>query len=143
MCFRNWLAGCAKTCGIGLFCRNYRPLFEETGWLGSDFICVSLETRWLGLKPCFLIPGSTLYPYTDAACASVYCLMTQVYSLPATSKREGNTHLPPPPFLAVTRSEHSPALWSWALACYRLGAVGVAPTVKTVTPCPSECHVNA
>jgi hypothetical protein len=30
------------------------------GWLGSDFIYVSLETRWLGQKPWFLIAGTTL-----------------------------------------------------------------------------------
>ena len=29
----RWL-GVRKTCGIGLFYRNYRSLLEETGWLG-------------------------------------------------------------------------------------------------------------
>ena len=57
----RWL-GVRKTCGIGLFYRNYRPLLQETGWLVSDFISVRLETRWLGQKKWFLCPGSTLYP---------------------------------------------------------------------------------
>ena len=35
----RWL-GVRKTCGIGLFYRNYRPLLQETGWLVSDFISV-------------------------------------------------------------------------------------------------------
>ena len=56
----RWL-GVRKTCGIGLFYRNYRPLLQETGWLGSDFISVCLETRWLGQKRWFLSPGLTLY----------------------------------------------------------------------------------
>jgi hypothetical protein len=56
----RWL-GVRKTCGIGLFYRNYRPLLQETGWLGSDFISVCLETRWLGQKPWFLSPGTLLY----------------------------------------------------------------------------------
>ena len=55
----RWL-GVRKTCGIGLFYRNYRPLLQETGWLGSDFISVCLETRWLGQKPWFLFAGLTL-----------------------------------------------------------------------------------
>ena len=55
----RWL-GVRKTCGIGLFYRNYRPLLQETGWLGSDFISVCLETRWLGQKRWFLSPGLTL-----------------------------------------------------------------------------------
>jgi hypothetical protein len=33
MCFRYPLAGFWKTCGIGLFYRNYRSLLEETCWL--------------------------------------------------------------------------------------------------------------
>ena len=33
----RWL-GVRKTCGKGLFYRNYRPLLQETGWLVSDFI---------------------------------------------------------------------------------------------------------
>ena len=45
----RWL-GVRKPCGIGLFYRNYKPLSEETGWLGADFISVCLETRWLGQK---------------------------------------------------------------------------------------------
>jgi len=49
--FRNTLAGCAETCGTGISHRNYRPLLQETGWLGADFISVCLETRWLGQKP--------------------------------------------------------------------------------------------
>ena len=56
----RWL-GVRKTCGIGLFYRNYRPLLQETSWLGSDFISVCLETRWLGQKKWFLCPGTTLY----------------------------------------------------------------------------------
>ena len=56
----RWL-GVRKTCGIGLFYRNYRPLLQETGWLVSDFISVCLETRWLGQKKWFLCPGTTLY----------------------------------------------------------------------------------
>ena len=55
----RWL-GVRKTCGIGLFYRNYRPLLQETGWLGSDFISVCLETRWLGQKPWFLCAGMRL-----------------------------------------------------------------------------------
>ena len=56
----RWL-GVLKTCGIGLFYRNYRPLLQETGWLVSDFISVCLETRWLGQKRWFLCAGTTLY----------------------------------------------------------------------------------
>ena len=56
----RWL-GVRKTCGIGLFYRNYRPLLQETGWLGSDFISMCLETRCLGQNPWFLSPGTTLY----------------------------------------------------------------------------------
>ena len=55
----RWL-GVRKTCGIGLFYRNYRPLLQETGWLVSDFISVCLETRWLGEKKWFLCPGTLL-----------------------------------------------------------------------------------
>ena len=58
----RWL-GVRKTCGIGLFYRNYRPLLQETGWLVSDFISVCLETRWLGQKKWFLCPGTTLYTH--------------------------------------------------------------------------------
>ena len=58
----RWL-GVQKTCGIGLFYRNYRLLLQETGWLVSDFIGVCLETRWLGQKKWFLCPGTTLYSY--------------------------------------------------------------------------------
>ena len=43
----RWLGG-RKTCGTGLFYRKYRPLLEETGWLGADYISKCLETRWLG-----------------------------------------------------------------------------------------------
>ena len=60
----RWL-GVRKTCGIGLFYRNYRPLLQETGWLVSDFISVCLETRWLGQKKWFLSPGSTLYAFAQ------------------------------------------------------------------------------
>ena len=57
----RWL-GVRKTCGIGLFYRNYRPLLQETGWLVSDFISVCLETRWLGQKKWFLCPGAGMPP---------------------------------------------------------------------------------
>jgi len=59
----RWL-GVRKTCGMGLFYRNYRPLLQETGWLVSDFISVCLETRWLGQKKWFLCPGTTLYVFS-------------------------------------------------------------------------------
>ena len=61
----RWL-GVRKTCGIGLFYRNYRPLLQETGWLVSDFISVCLETRWLGQKKWFLCPGTLLYIYVHS-----------------------------------------------------------------------------
>ena len=51
----RWL-GVRKTCGIGLFYRNYRPLLEETLWLGAGFISVCLETHWLRLKHAFYMP---------------------------------------------------------------------------------------
>ena len=50
MCFRTPLAGFWKTCGIGLFYRNYRSLLEETRWLDCWLASVCLETRWLGSK---------------------------------------------------------------------------------------------
>jgi len=56
----RWL-GVRKTCEIGLFYRNYRPLLQETGWLVSDFISVCLETRWLGQKKWFLCLGTQPY----------------------------------------------------------------------------------
>ena len=41
-----------KTCGIGVFYRNYRLLLEETLCLGAGFLSVCLETPWhlSGLK---------------------------------------------------------------------------------------------
>ena len=59
-CFRNPLAGFWKTCGIGLFYRNYRSLLEETHWLDCCLASVCLETRCLGQKPWFLSPGTTV-----------------------------------------------------------------------------------
>ena len=49
----RWLGG-RKPCGTGLFYRKYRPLLEETGWLGADYISKCLETRWLGQNLWFL-----------------------------------------------------------------------------------------
>jgi len=61
MSFRNPLAGFWKTCGIGLFYRNYRSLLEETRWLDCWLASVCLETHCLGQNPWFLSPGTTLY----------------------------------------------------------------------------------
>ena len=43
-----------KTCGIRFLYRNYRPLLQETGWLGSDFISVCLQYVTAERKPAFL-----------------------------------------------------------------------------------------
>ena len=83
-----------KTCGKGLFYRNYRPLLQETGWLVSDFISVCLETRWLGQKKWFLCPGSTLYgvcSMSHSSCRDPYMprsqgLRTQVHDNTATKE---------------------------------------------------------
>jgi hypothetical protein len=49
LCIRYYsnkpLAGFWKTCGIGLFYRNYRSLVEETRWLGCWIASVCLKTR--------------------------------------------------------------------------------------------------
>jgi hypothetical protein len=44
-CSNKPLAGFWKTCGIGLFYRNYRSLVEETRWLGCWIASVCLKTR--------------------------------------------------------------------------------------------------
>ena len=51
MYVRNTLVGCAETCGIGLFYRSYRPLLQETGWLGSDSeVCSSRNSKITSTK---------------------------------------------------------------------------------------------
>jgi hypothetical protein len=40
-----------KTCGIGLFYRNYRSLLEETGWLGCWLHQCVLRNMLAGSKP--------------------------------------------------------------------------------------------
>ena len=97
LCFRNTLAGCAED----LFNRNYRPLLEETGWV-SDFINVCLETRWLGQKPSFLLPGMTLYIHMYMyTCIYTHCTLRlrNRTNRPATLTPEpaANTHAQPPP----------------------------------------------
>ena len=54
----------AVSSSASVFCQPAsiaHDLLQETGWLGSDFFSVCLETRWLGQKPLFLSPGMTLY----------------------------------------------------------------------------------
>jgi hypothetical protein len=51
MCIEPRWLGVRKTCGMGLFYRDYRSLLEETGWLGAGFIYVCLKTRFGWVKP--------------------------------------------------------------------------------------------
>ena len=86
----RWL-GVRKPCGIpaGLFHRNYRPLLEETGWLGADFISVCLETRWLSQKPWILFPGTTLYRLSLST--SPHCVCFELTLLLARSRSESSS----------------------------------------------------
>jgi len=78
--------------------------FIETtlaGWV-SDSISVCLETRWLGQKPWFLLPGTTLYTERDlhierdiwierAKCVHIYIYIYMhtykyTYILPRTAR---------------------------------------------------------
>ena len=78
----RWL-GVRRTCGIGLFYRNYRPLLEETGWLGfwlhqcslslslslslflTSSACAQKHAGWFKNRVFgFLCPGRILYQNT-------------------------------------------------------------------------------
>ncbi len=57
--------------------------FIETmlaGWV-SDFICVCLETRWMGQKTWILCPGTLLYPsFPKNKCSSTVSIIHEVHS---------------------------------------------------------------